>query len=112
MKASIVSAAAMTLAPPSRSGPFWAPQRRELIRRSRQIPASKSAMIPAAPGETARRQGRVRAMRLTGKRALVTGASGEIGRAIVARLAREGARVAAAGRRPAKLEALAAALGK
>lgn len=51
-------------------------------------------------------------MRLAGKRALVTGASGEIGRAIVARLAREGARVAAAGRRPAKLEALAAALGK
>ena len=46
-------------------------------------------------------------MRLTGKRALVTGASGEIGRAIVARLIREGAQVAAAGRAQAKLEALA-----
>ncbi len=49
-------------------------------------------------------------MRLTGKRALVTGASGEIGRAIVARLVREGAQVAAAGRAQAKLEALAEAL--
>ena len=46
-------------------------------------------------------------MELTDKRALVTGASGEIGRAIVARLARGGARVAAAGRNRAKLEALA-----
>jgi len=46
-------------------------------------------------------------MRLTGKRALVTGATGEIGRAIVARLARAGAAVAAAGRNEAKLEALA-----
>ena len=46
-------------------------------------------------------------MQLTGKRALVTGASGEIGRAIVARLARDGAQVAAAGRNAAKLEALA-----
>ncbi len=51
-------------------------------------------------------------MRLKGKRALVTGASGEIGRAIVARLAQEGAEVAAAGRTPAKLEALAKALGR
>jgi NAD(P)-dependent dehydrogenase (short-subunit alcohol dehydrogenase family) len=40
----------------------------------------------------------------------VTGASGEIGRAIVARLAQEGAVVAAAGRTPAKVEALAATL--
>ncbi|MDX1575453.1 MAG: SDR family NAD(P)-dependent oxidoreductase, partial [Kiloniellales bacterium] len=47
-------------------------------------------------------------MRLTGKRALVTGATGEIGRAIVARLANEGAEVAAAGRDQAKLQALAA----
>ncbi len=45
-------------------------------------------------------------MRLKGKRALVTGASGEIGRAIVTRLANEGAQVAAAGRNRAKLEAL------
>lgn len=49
-------------------------------------------------------------MHLRGKRALVTGASGEIGRAVVARLARDGAEVAAAGRSPAKVEALAAAL--
>ena len=49
-------------------------------------------------------------MRLEGKRALVTGASGEIGRAIVARLAEEGAEVAAAGRNQAKLELLAEAL--
>ncbi len=48
-------------------------------------------------------------MRLKGKRALVTGASGEIGRAIVTRLAQEGAEVAA-GRSQAKLEALAEAL--
>ena len=47
-------------------------------------------------------------MRLEGKRALVTGASGEIGHAIVARLAKEGARVAAAGRNQAKLDSLAA----
>ena len=51
-------------------------------------------------------------MRLKGKRALVTGASGEIGRAIVARLAQDGAEVAAAGRSQAKLEALAGALGR
>jgi NAD(P)-dependent dehydrogenase (short-subunit alcohol dehydrogenase family) len=46
-------------------------------------------------------------MQLKGKRALVTGASGEIGHAIVARLARDGAQVAAAGRDRTKLEALA-----
>lgn len=46
-------------------------------------------------------------MRLEGKRALVTGASGEIGRAIAARLAREGAALAVAGRNPEKVEALA-----
>jgi len=51
-------------------------------------------------------------MRLHGKHALVTGASGEIGHAIVARLAREGAQVAAAGRNRAKLEALSGALAK
>lgn len=45
---------------------------------------------------------------MTGKRALVTGASGEIGRAIVSRLAGEGAQVVAAGRDQTKLEALAA----
>lgn len=50
-------------------------------------------------------------MRLDGKRALVTGASGEIGRAIVERLVREGAAVAAAGRNRAKLEALAETAG-
>jgi len=49
-------------------------------------------------------------MGLAGKRALVTGASGEIGRAIVARLAGDGAAVAAAGRTPAKVDALAASL--
>ncbi len=46
-------------------------------------------------------------MRLEGKRALVTGASGEIGRAIALRLAREGATVALAGRNPERIEALA-----
>ena len=51
-------------------------------------------------------------MRLAGKRALVTGASGEIGQAIVARLAQEGAQVAAAGRNRAKLEPLAEAFGE
>jgi 3-oxoacyl-[acyl-carrier protein] reductase len=48
---------------------------------------------------------------LTGKAALVTGATGGIGAAIVRALHAQGARVAISGRRAAELEALAAALG-
>jgi NAD(P)-dependent dehydrogenase (short-subunit alcohol dehydrogenase family) len=48
---------------------------------------------------------------LHGKRVLVTGASGGLGASFVRFLAGEGARVAAAGRRIAALEALAAACG-
>lgn len=48
---------------------------------------------------------------LTGKAALVTGATGGIGAAIARALHAQGARVAISGRRAAELEALAAALG-
>lgn len=48
---------------------------------------------------------------LTGKRALVTGATGGIGGAIAKALAAQGARVALSGTRADKLEALAAELG-
>jgi short-subunit dehydrogenase len=47
---------------------------------------------------------------LTGKRAILTGASGGIGRAIAVELARAGVRVALAGRNPEKLNDLAAQL--
>src|SRR5690606_17000800 len=49
---------------------------------------------------------------LTGRCALVTGASGDIGRAIVETLHAAGATVALSGTRVAKLEALAAELGE
>jgi 3-oxoacyl-[acyl-carrier protein] reductase len=49
---------------------------------------------------------------LTGKTALVTGASGGIGGAIAAALHAQGARVALSGTRTAPLEALAASLGE
>jgi 3-oxoacyl-[acyl-carrier protein] reductase len=48
---------------------------------------------------------------LTGKTALVTGASGDIGAAIATLLQRQGARLALAGTRRAPLDALAARLG-
>src|SRR5438105_15695278 len=50
--------------------------------------------------------------RFAGKAALVTGATGGIGRACALALAREGARVVATGRRQARLEALARELGE
>jgi NAD(P)-dependent dehydrogenase (short-subunit alcohol dehydrogenase family) len=50
-------------------------------------------------------------MSLTGKTALVTGGGRGIGRAIAARLARDGARVVVAGRTRAELDAAAAELG-
>jgi 3-oxoacyl-[acyl-carrier protein] reductase len=49
---------------------------------------------------------------LTGKTALVTGASGDIGRAIAEALHAQGATVALSGTKVAKLEALASALGE
>jgi 3-oxoacyl-[acyl-carrier protein] reductase len=49
---------------------------------------------------------------LTGKAALVTGASGDIGRAIAQALYRQGAKVALSGTKRDKLEALAAELGE
>ncbi len=50
-------------------------------------------------------------LQLTGRSALVTGASSGIGRAIAAALAREGARVAITGRRRENLETLASEIG-
>ncbi len=49
---------------------------------------------------------------LTGKRAILTGASGGIGRALAAALVKSGARVALAARNQAALDRLAAALGE
>ena len=50
-------------------------------------------------------------MSLTGKTALVTGGGRGIGRAIAARLARDGARIVVAGRTRAEIDAVAAELG-
>ena len=49
---------------------------------------------------------------LTGKAALVTGASGDIGRAIAKALHAQGAKVGLSGTRREKLEALQAELGE